>query len=172
MMDGRSCWVVVVMGRIKGDVWGSVVSEGFVVNLFGLGLGVTEVGGYVLVIGVLLLSVKIVVVDSRSMVVRIFVGLIGVDSIVLVMVVMMGCGLGSVGMPVMRQIVMVHGRHLFDVAAVEVIDVRAEDRSFGGGLMRGVVGTRAGGNVASGVVGRVSRSLVVHEIVVRLGVVC
>lgn len=108
--------------------------------------------------------------DSRSVVVGVFVGCVGVDGIVLVMVVVMGCRLCSVSMPVGRQVVMVHRWHWLDVAAVEEIDVWADD-SLGGGLMRGVVGTRGRRNVASGVVGGVSRSLVVHEIVVRLGVV-
>lgn len=109
--------------------------------------------------------------DSRSVVVRVFVGCAGVDGVVLVMVVVMGGRLCSVSMPVVWQIVMVHGWHRFDVAAVEEVDVGAYD-ALGGGLMRGVVGTRGRRNVASGVAcGVVSRSLVVHEIVVRLGVV-
>lgn len=70
------------------------------------------------VVGVLLLSVKVFVVvrygrDSRSMVIRVFIGCVGVDGVVLVMVVVMGCGLGSVGVPVWWQVVMVHGWHLF-----------------------------------------------------------
>lgn len=179
VMDGRGCWVVVVMGRVEGDIWGSVIGEGFVwvEELFRLGLGIAQVGGYVWIVGVLLLSVKIVRVvldvgDSGSMVVGIFVGLVWVDSVVLRMVVVMGRRLGSVGMSVVGQIVMVHGWDLFEVAAVEVVNVRPEDRRFGGGLMRCVEGTRGRRNVASWVVGVVSRSLVVHEIVVRLGVVC
>lgn len=174
-MDGRCCRVVVVMGRIEGYVRGAIVGEGLVVHLLGLGLGVAQVGGYVRVVGVLLLSVQVFEVvrhgsDSRSVVVGVFVGCVGVDWVVLVMVVVMGCRLCSVSMPVGRQVVMVHGWHRFDVAAVKEIDVGADD-SLCGGLMRGVVGTRGLSNVACGVVGGVSRSLVVHEIVVRLGVV-
>lgn len=40
VMDGWSCGVVVVMGRIKGNVGGTVVGEGLVEHLLGLGLGV------------------------------------------------------------------------------------------------------------------------------------
>lgn len=108
--------------------------------------------------------------DSRSVVVGVFVGCVGIDGVILVMVVVMGCRLCSVSMPVGWQVVMVHSWHRFDVAAVEEVDVGADD-ALGGGLMRGVVGTRGRRNVVSGVVGGVSRSLVVHEIVVRLGVV-
>lgn len=75
--------------------------------------------------------------DSRSMVIGVFIGCVRIDGIVLVMVVVMGCGLGSVGMPVWWQVVMVHGWHLFDVATVEKFQVWTDD--FGGGLMRGVV---------------------------------
>lgn len=38
VMDGWGCGVVVVMGRIEGNVGGTVVGEGFVVHLLGLGL--------------------------------------------------------------------------------------------------------------------------------------
>lgn len=108
--------------------------------------------------------------DSRSVVIGVFIGCVGIYWVVLVMIVVMGCRLCSVSMPVGWQVVMVHGWHRFNVAAVEEVDVRADD-SLGGGLMRGVIGTRGRRNVASGVVGGVSRSLVVHEIVVCLGVV-
>lgn len=40
--------------------------------------------------------------DSRSMVIWVFVGCVGVDGIVLVMIVVMRCGLCSVGMPIGR----------------------------------------------------------------------
>lgn len=65
---------------------------------------------------------------------------------------------------------MVHGWHLLDVATVEVVDIVIEE-TFARRLVRGVVGTWSSRNVAGGIVGgRVSRSLVVHEIVmVRLG---
>lgn len=66
---------------------------------------------------------------------------------------------------------MVHGWHGFDETAVEEVSVWTDD-SLSGGLMRGVIGSMGWRNVASGVVGGVSRSLVVHEIVVRLDVVC
>lgn len=39
-MDGWGCGVVVVMGRIEGYIRGTVVGEGLVVHLLGLGLGI------------------------------------------------------------------------------------------------------------------------------------
>lgn len=124
MMNGWCSGVVVMMGRVEGNVGCAVVGEGFVEDLCGLTLVVTKVGGCVRVVGILLLSVQVFEVmrhvrNSRSMVIRVFVVCIGIDWIVLVMVVVMGCGLGSVTMSVRGQVVMVQGWYLFDVATVE-----------------------------------------------------
>lgn len=42
VVDGRGCWVIVVVGRIEGYVWGAVVGESLVEDLLvGLSLVIT-----------------------------------------------------------------------------------------------------------------------------------